>query len=58
MTRFRANTACLSRAAFLNLGIQNDMKYIDATSIFETIPDSGGAYFSEIDNNPLDSCNS
>lgn len=35
------------------------MKYTEATSIFETLPvDSGGTYFSETDNNPLDSCDS
>lgn len=55
MTCFRANTACLSRAACLYLGLQNDMKYTDTTSIFETVPDTGGTYFSETDNNPLDS---
>lgn len=50
--------ACLSWAALLNLDIQNDMKYTDATTTFENVPDSRGAYFSEIDNNPLDSCDS
>ncbi len=42
----------------LSLGLQNYMKCTDAKLIFEMVPDSGGTYFSEIDNNPFDSCDS